>query len=79
MARNNRRENSSRISHDYKLGDKVLFKKTGKHLIKLGIPRTETHKVYAMCTNVTLHIKKIKVDERVNIKGVFPYFEHADH
>jgi hypothetical protein len=30
MDRNNRRENASRISHDYKVGDKVLLKKTGK-------------------------------------------------
>jgi hypothetical protein len=27
MGRNNRRENASRISHDYKVGDKVLLKK----------------------------------------------------
>jgi acyl-[acyl carrier protein]--UDP-N-acetylglucosamine O-acyltransferase len=26
MGRNNRRENASRISHDYKVGDKVLLK-----------------------------------------------------
>jgi hypothetical protein len=32
MAHNNRRENSSRITHDYKVGDKVLLKKPGKHL-----------------------------------------------
>jgi hypothetical protein len=27
MARNNRRENASRISHDYKVGDKVVLVK----------------------------------------------------
>jgi acyl-[acyl carrier protein]--UDP-N-acetylglucosamine O-acyltransferase len=26
MGRNNRRENASRISHDYKVGDKILLK-----------------------------------------------------
>jgi hypothetical protein len=35
MARNNRRENASRIKHDYKVRYKVLFKKPGKHLIKI--------------------------------------------
>jgi hypothetical protein len=37
MGRNNRRENASRISHDYKVGDKVLLKKPGKHLRKLKV------------------------------------------
>jgi hypothetical protein len=32
MARNKRRENSSRINYEYKVGDKVLLKKPGKHL-----------------------------------------------
>jgi hypothetical protein len=40
MGHNNRRENASRISHDYKVGDKVLLKKPGKHLRKLEAPRT---------------------------------------
>jgi hypothetical protein len=35
MGRNNRRENASRISQDYKVGDKVLLKKPGKHIRKL--------------------------------------------
>jgi hypothetical protein len=32
---NNKRENASRISHDYNVGDKILLKKPGKHLRKL--------------------------------------------
>jgi hypothetical protein len=34
MGRNYKRENSSRISHDYKVGDKILLKKPGKILRK---------------------------------------------
>jgi hypothetical protein len=34
MGRNNRRENASRISHDYKLGDKLLLKKQANILEK---------------------------------------------
>jgi hypothetical protein len=55
MRRNNRRENSSRISHDYKVGDKVLLKKSGKHLRKIEAPRTGPHTVAAIYTN-ELHL-----------------------
>jgi hypothetical protein len=79
MARNNRRENASRITHDYKVGDKILHKKLGKHLIKIEAPRTEPHTVTAIYTNGTLRIKKGNVNERVNIRRLFPYFENADH
>jgi hypothetical protein len=78
MARNNRRENTSRITHDYKVGDKELLKKPGKHLRKLEAPRTGPHTVTAIYTSGTLHIQKGKVNERVNIRRLFPYFENAD-
>jgi hypothetical protein len=79
MGRNNRRENSSRISHDYKVGDKILLKKPGKHLRKLEAPRTGPHTVTAIYTSGTVRIQKGKVNERVNISRLFPYFEGADH
>jgi hypothetical protein len=83
MGCNNRRGNASRISHDYKVGDKVgdkvLLKKPGKHLRKLEAHRTGPHNVTAIYTNGTLRIQKGKVYERVNIRRLFPYFENADH
>jgi hypothetical protein len=79
MGSNNRRENVSRISHDYKVGDKVLLKKPGQHLRKLEAPRTGPHTVAAIYTNGTLRIQKGKVNERVNIRRLSPYFEKADH
>jgi hypothetical protein len=79
MGRNNRRENASRINHDYKVGDKLPLKKPGKHLRKLEAPRTDPHTVTAVYTNGTLCIQKGKVNERVNIRRVFPYFDNADH
>jgi hypothetical protein len=79
MGRNNRRENVSRISHYYKVGDKVLLKKPGKHLRKLEAPRTGPHTVTAIYTNGTLEIQKDKINERVNIRRFPPYFEDADH
>jgi hypothetical protein len=79
MGRNNRRENTSRISHNYKVGDKVLLEITGKHFIKLEAPRTGPHTVIAIYTNGTLRVQKGKVNERVNIRRLFPYFENDDH
>jgi hypothetical protein len=79
MGRNNKRENASRISHDYKVGDNILLKEPGKHLRKLEAPRTGPHTVTAIYTNGTVRIKKGKVNERVNIRRLFPYFEDANH
>jgi hypothetical protein len=78
MGRNNRRENASRISHDYKIGDKILLKKSEKHLRKLEAPRTGPHTVAAIYTNGTVRIIKGKINERVNIRRLFPYFEDAN-
>jgi hypothetical protein len=79
MAHNNRRENASRINHGYKVGDKVLLKKPGKHLRKLEAPRTGPHTLTSIYTNGTLRIQKGNVNERVNIRRLFPYFENSDH
>jgi hypothetical protein len=79
MGHNNRRENASRISHDYKVGDKLILKKPGKHLRTLEAPRTGPHNVAAIYTNGTVRIQKGKVNERVNIRRLSPYFEDADH
>jgi hypothetical protein len=79
MGRSNISENASRISYDYKVGDKVLLKKPGKHLRKLEAPRTGPHTVAAIYTNGTLRIQKGNINERVNIRRLFPCFEDADH
>jgi hypothetical protein len=79
MGRNNKRENAFRISHDYKVGDKILLKKPGKHLRKLEAPRTGPHTVTAIYSNGTVCIQRVKANERVNIRRFFPYFEDANH
>jgi hypothetical protein len=61
MDRNDRRENASIISHDYKVGDKVLLKKPGEHLRKLDAPRTGPQSVTAIYTNGTLRIQNKRV------------------
>jgi hypothetical protein len=79
MGRNNRRENASRRSHDYKGGDRILLKKASKHLRKLEAPRTGPHTVAAIYTNGTVCIQNGKVNERLNIIRLFPYFKDIDH
>jgi hypothetical protein len=50
---------SSRITHAYKVGDKVLLKEQSKHLRKLEAPRTGPHTLTAVDTNVTMHYTTI--------------------
>jgi hypothetical protein len=79
IAKNNQRENASRLSHDYKVGEKILLKKPGKHLRKLESPRTGPHTVTAVYTNGTIRIQRNNISERVNIRRVTPYFENTGH
>jgi hypothetical protein len=58
MGRKNRREDASRISHDYKVGDKILLKKQGKHLRKLEAPRTGPHTVAAIYNKMSSKYSK---------------------
>jgi hypothetical protein len=59
--------------------EKILLKKPGKHLRKLEAPRTGPHTVTAIYTNGRVRIQKGKINERVNIRRFFPYFEDANH
>jgi hypothetical protein len=62
------------ISHAYEVGDKVPLKKPGKSLRKIEAPRTGPHTVTSEYTNGTMRIQKGKVNERVNIRRLSPYF-----
>jgi len=79
ISRNNKRENASRMNHQYKVGDKILLKKPGMNLRKLETPRTGPHTVTAVFTNGTIRIQRNNVSERVNIRRVCPYFEDSGH
>ena len=72
MAMSNLRENSTRISHDYKVGEKILLTKPGM-LRKLSTLREGPYLVQAVHTNGTLHIKRGAISERVNIRRVAPF------
>jgi hypothetical protein len=68
---NNRKENSRRIEHEYRVGDKVILEKPGL-ISKLSAPRTGPYWITDTYTNGTVHIQRGVVNERVNIRCL-PY------
>ena len=70
----NKRENSKRIDHQYKPGDKVLLEKPGI-TPKMVAPRTGPYEVTTVSTNGTVRIRKGAVTHRVNIRRLTPYHE----
>jgi len=68
------RENKSRVQHDYKVGDRVLYTKPGV-IPKMEQPRTGPFEVKQVHVNGTITIQKGVVSDRVNIRNVSPFFE----
>ena len=71
---NNKRENSRRIRHHYKKGDKVLFleRRTNKYGKD---PWSGPHKIRQVNNNGTVVLKKGAVIDTVNIRLIKPYVE----
>ena len=70
----NKRENKSRLPHDYAIGHKILIKKDGilrKAETKYEGPYTVTQ-VYC---NGTVRIQRGSISERINIRRLTPYTE----
>ena len=70
----NKRENKSRLPHDYAIGHKILIKKDGilrKAELKYEGPYTVTQ-VYC---NGTVRIQRGSISERINIRRLTPYTE----
>ena len=70
--KSNKRENSSRIPHEYHKGDRVLLTTPGI-LPKLKSPRTGPYNVVDVHDNGTVTIEKGHVRQRVNIRRILPY------
>jgi hypothetical protein len=68
----NPKENKSRISYEYKIGDQVLLETPGT-LQKFLTPHTGPYPVTNVCKNGTIRIKKGVVSERVNILRINPF------
>jgi hypothetical protein len=72
--KNNARENSKRIDHTYRVGDKVCKRRPGK-LPKLGRKRDGPYEVTAVYNNGNVEILRGAVSERINIRRLNPYHE----
>ena len=75
--RNNERENSKRLEHTYKVGDMVSKAKPGKQP-KLRRKRDGPYEVVAVYDNGTVKIRRGAVDERINIRRVYPFHAEED-
>jgi hypothetical protein len=73
---NNRKENSKRIKHEYRVGEEVLLEKPGQ-ISKLSAPRTGPYRITETYTNGTVCIQRGVVNERVNIRRLTPYRERV--
>ena len=72
ILKSNKRENASRIAHEYKQGDRVLLTTPGI-LPKLSSPRTGPYRVVKVHSNGTVTLEKGHVQQRVNIRRILPY------
>jgi hypothetical protein len=77
--RSNAKENKTRVPHEYKPGDKVMYT-IPRRQSKLRSPRTGPHEVVQVNSNGTLLIKRGAVTETVNMRLITPFFEPTnDH
>ena len=75
--KNNERENSKRIRHEYNVGDKVLYKKHGI-LRKLSTPWRGPYEITQVYDNGNVRIQKGVLQERINIRHLTPFRENED-
>jgi hypothetical protein len=74
IMKDNNRENAKRITHEYRVGDKVLLtipRKQRKH----RRPREGPYTIEKVNANDTVVIKRGAVSDLVNIRRISPYFE----
>jgi hypothetical protein len=76
IVRDNARENSRRIEHQYKEGDKVLINRPGI-LRKMSTPREGPYTVIKVHTNGTVRVQRGPVASRINIRRLTPYYERT--
>ena len=74
---NNQRENARRIKHTYSIGDRVLMERTNSTR-KLERPYDGPYEITKVFTNGTVAIQKGIVNERVNIRRIFPYRQKSN-
>ena len=73
--KNNKKENSKCIKHDYRVGDKVLYKRRTINKQKHARPYDGPFDILKKYSNGTITLKrKDRVKQRTNIRLVHPYF-----
>ena len=72
--RDNAKENSRRVDHDYAVGDKVLLIETGVNR-KAALKNTGPYTITQVYTNGTVRIQRGSTNERLNIRRITPFFE----
>ena len=72
----NIRENSKRVTHDYKVGDYVYVLRDGNYR-KLEGDKQGPYAVTEVFTNGTVRIQKGIVNERINIRRLTPHFGNS--
>ncbi len=70
--KNNSKENSIRVPHDYQVGDKVLVTDKDIHR-KSNSPTKGPYSIVQVYTNGTIRVQHGVVTERVNIRFCTPY------
>jgi hypothetical protein len=75
--KSNEQENSTRLDHDYQVGDKILLAKPGI-IRKMTQPRTGPFEIIKVHTNGTVRIRRGNITEQVNIRRIAPYFERSN-
>jgi hypothetical protein len=71
----NKRENSTRVDYDYKVGDKILICKDGILRKAESIWRKDPWTITTVHTNGTIRIQCRTKSERINIRRVTPFSE----
>jgi hypothetical protein len=72
IARDNERENATRIAYNYNVGDRVLRKKKGIRR-KFSKKKTDPYQIIAIHTNGTVTIQKGVQQDRISIRNIEPY------
>ena len=77
VIKDNVHENTKRIPHIYKVGDKVLMTKPGV-VSKLKPPRTGPYEIIKVYTNGTVRIQRGAVARRINIRRLTPFYKQSN-
>ena len=74
MDKNNSRENSLRIHHDYQVGDKALITSNDIHR-KLNYPTKDPYPIVQVSSNGTVCVQDGTVTECISIRRCSPYID----